>query len=229
MGQVGFGEFDRRRFLLAVGALSGAGVFGLPLTGCAPSPSIDAARDTLMSLWDAIIPGTWHDVIEDVLPNGLPAPGATDAGVMQWFESGLTTLPAPLDYVTDWFLRAWAADLDLWADTFHPPFEGAPTFGQLPLGPSAAVAGRQYKIMMMVFLFDGLLDLKYFGGVSLAKMAFYGDFWAETSGADRVGGPYIGFAGPNGPGPVESFTYNKVFGVADPRLAATPDGLRMAP
>ena len=228
MGEMG--RIDRRQFMLAFAALGGAGLLGTSLTGCAPSPSIASARHTLQGLWDAVVPGTWNGVVEDRLASGLAAPGATDAGVMEWIEANLATMPAPFDYLTDWFLRAWAADLDLWADMFHLPLgDGGPSFGQLPLGPRADDAGRQYKIMLMTALFDGIIDLKYFGGVTLAKMAFYGDFWAETTGAARVGGPYIGFDGPNGPGPIEAFTYNRTFGSADARLGATPDGLRMLP
>ena len=103
----------------------------------------------------------------------MPAPGATDAHVQDFLELVMGTLPAPLDFVGDWFFRAWAADLDLWADTFHPPFEGLPSFGDLPLGPTFADRGRQYKVMLMQGLFKGPLDLKYFMGMALAKVGFY--------------------------------------------------------
>jgi len=223
-------EVDRRRFLLAVLAAGGVGAIGVTsTTGCAPKPTLADARSSLIGLWDAIVPGTHNGVVEDRLADGRPAPGATDAGVMEWMESGVGTLPPPLDYITDWFLRAWAADLDLWADTFHPPFEGAPTFGALPLGPTFAERGRQYKIMLMQGLFDGILDLKYFGAVTLAKLAFYCDFRSYTQGTPRVGGPYIGFPGAVGTAVNPNFTYARPFGTADARLTATPGGLVAVP
>jgi hypothetical protein len=138
-------------------------------------------------------------------------------------------LPPPLDYLTDGFFRAWAADLDLWADVFHPPIGNGPTFGELPLGPTFAERGRQYKIMLMTGLFDGVLELKYVAAVALAKAAFYGDFWAEVSGADRVGSSYIGFRGPVGAEPLRDFTYARAFGIPDARLVTTTTGLKNAP
>ena len=122
-------QFGRRKFLLGVAASGGAAVLGIGTTGCAPQATLEAAAPSLMGLWDAVIPGTWAGVVEDRLPSGLPAPGATEAGVHHWLVSQAGTFPAPLDYLTDWFLRAWSADLDLWAGTFHLFGGTQPTFG----------------------------------------------------------------------------------------------------
>lgn len=214
---------DRRRFLQAC-ALAGLGVWVAP--GCVsltPTPTMEGSRHTLMGIWDAIVPGTFNGVVGD------PGPGATDAGVQEWIESAIGTLPAPLDYVSDWFLRAWADDLDLWADVFHPPIDdGGPGFGELPLGPTWAERGRQLKLMLMQGLFDGLIDLQYFGAITLAKLAFYCDFRAETAGTEPVGGPYIGFAGRIAD-PVDHFTFGVEAGAPDARLTRTADGLVAAP
>ncbi|MEZ5238304.1 MAG: GMC family oxidoreductase N-terminal domain-containing protein [Microthrixaceae bacterium] len=120
-----------------------------------------AARHTLQGLWDAVVPGTHAGMIQDARADGTPVPGAGQAGVQEWFESIMGTLPPPLDHLADWFFRAWAADLDLWADTFHLPVDGGPSFGDLPLGPTFAERGRQYKVMLMMKLFPGAIELKY--------------------------------------------------------------------
>jgi hypothetical protein len=220
-------EIDRRAFLTAILASAAAGALG---SACAPAPTIASARHTLMGLWDAVVPGVHDGVVEDWLSAGHPAPGAGQGGVQDWIEDMAGSLPPPLDYVTDWFLRAWAADLDLWADVFHPPIDdGAPSFGDLPLGPTFAERGRQYKIMLMMGLFDGVIELQYLGGLLLAKLAFYADFWAERSGAPRVGSEYIGFRGPVGDQPIADFTFGIPAGRHDDRLAATPGGLVCVP
>ncbi|HKY16019.1 MAG TPA: hypothetical protein VJM33_13925 [Microthrixaceae bacterium] len=224
--------FGRRKFMLGVVAAGGATVLGAGATACAPAPSLAAAAPALMGLWDAIVPGTWNGVVEDRLPSGAPAPGATEAGVHEWIVSQLGSFPGSLNYLTDWFLRAWAADLNLWAEAFHLLEPVRPTFDRLPLGPTLAESGRQYKIMLMQGLFDRViepLDLKYFAAIVLAKVAFYGDFRAETAGTPRVGGPYIGFPGPTGPGPTLDFGYNRTFGQPDARLTVTATGLVAAP
>lgn len=225
------GKAVQRRVLfkcVAVGAV-GAGLVGSS-TACAPKPTIAAARDTLMGLWDAAVPGTHRGVVEDWLAPGVPAPGANDARVQEWLELVSDTLPPPLDFVSDWFFRAWAADLDLWADTFHPPFEGAPSFGELPLGPSAREAGRQYKVKLMQALFEGPLDLKYFAGMALAKIGFYCDAHHHLTGeGEPVGSRYIGFPGPVGTTAPARFSYQRSFGVADPRLSTVGDGLVAVP
>jgi len=221
------GEIDRRRFLQAVGAAGAIGAFGLGTTSCVnpfASYTMGEARHTLEGLWDAIVPGTFNGIIED------PGPGAMDAGVQAWMESAAGTLPAPLDYITDWFLEAWAADLDWWADDFHFPLgDNTPTFGDLPLGPTLAESGRQYKIMLMQGLFGGIINLQYFGAVSLAKLAFYCDFRAHTAGTAPVGGPYIGFPGAVGMGPTDHFTYNAPAGSPDPRVIRTAGDLVAVP
>ena len=225
-----FGEIDRRSFLTALVGVGAAGALGAVGSSCAPAPTIAAARHTLMGLWDAVVPGVHAGVVEDWLSPGVAAPGAGQAGVQEWIEDVAGSLPPPFAYVTDWFLRAWAADLDLWADVFHPPIDdGGPSFGDLPLGPTFAERGRQYKIMLMMGLFDGLIELKYLGGLLLAKLAFYGDFWAEHSGGDRVGGPYIGFRGAVGSTPIDDFTFGLPAGRHDDRLGVTPGGLVCVP
>lgn len=192
---------------------------------------MDTARAALEGLWDAAVPGTYHGIVEDRLESGIPAPGAEQAKVQQWLELVAGSLPAPMDGVTDWFLRAWAADLDLWADTFHPPlFDGRPTFGELPLGPSAEERGRQYKVKLMMALFDGVLDLKYYLAMALAKVAFYCDAHHHLTGeGEPVGSRYIGFPGPSGYGRRTSFSYRRPFGHPDPRLDRTPSGLLVVP
>ncbi len=217
---------DRRRFLGTVLALGGAAAVAMTGAACAPKPTMDAAEHTLRGLWDAVIPGTHNEIDQDLLADGSPAPGANQAGVYEWLIATAGELPG-LSYLTDWFMRAWAADLDLWADWFHLPVDGGPSFGDLPLGPTLIERGRQYKLLLMTSLFDGLIDVKYFGGVMIAKVAFYGDFWAERSGAPRVAGPLIGF-----PGPVDSvkeFSYNQTFGVPDPRMLTASNGLLVTP
>jgi hypothetical protein len=224
-------ELDRRRFIRGAAlAAAAAGSVGA-LTGCAPKPTIASARHTLRGLWDAAVPGTWNGVVQDWLEPGVPAPGADDARVQDWLELVVTSvLPPPLDFLGDGFFRAWAADLDLWADTFHPPFEGLPTFGHLPLGPSLAERGRQYKVMLMQSLFDGPLDLKYFAGITLAKVGFYADAHHELTGeGEPVGSRYIGFPGPNAESPPAEFSYRAPYGFADDRLITVGDGLVAAP
>lgn len=223
-------EIDRRRFLwgsaLAAGLAGAAG----SLTGCAPKATMADARHTLMGLWDAAVPGTWNGVVEDWLAPGVPAPGATDAHVQEFLELVMGELPPPLDFAGDWFFRAWAADLDLWADTFHLPIDGGPSFGDLPLGPSFKESGRQYKVMLMQGLFKGPLDLKYFLGMTLAKIAFYGDAYYERTGiGEPVGRRYINFPGPVGTTPSTSFSYQQRFGFDDPRLVTVGGGLVAAP
>src|SRR5690606_27808227 len=143
-------------------------------------------------------------------------------------ESIVRTLPGPPGYLTDWVLRAWAADLDLWADVFHLPADDAPSFGDLPLGPTLADSGRQSKGMLLMARFPGVLAAKYLGGLLLAKLAFYGDFHAEQNGGERVGGPYIGFRGPVTE-PISDFTYSRDPGTGDGRLVTTPGGRRNVP
>lgn len=218
-------RLSRRRFFGGIGA---TGIAALVGTACAPKPTMDAARHTLKGMWDAVVPGTHAGVHQDLAADGSPIPGAGQAGVQEWFESIMGTLPPPLDFVADWFYRAWAADLDLWADTFHPPFNDGPTFGDLPLGPTFAERGRQYKLMLMMKLFPGVIELKYLSSLLLAKLAFYGDFRAETAGTPRVGGPLIGFPGPVDQ-PPPTFTYNRAFGVPDARMVTSPDGLVCPP
>ncbi|MBM3663694.1 MAG: hypothetical protein FJW94_12625 [Actinobacteria bacterium] len=225
-------RFSRRQFVVAMAAAGAVPMLGLEATACAPAATLDAAMPTLMGLWDAVVPGTWNGVVEDRLASGLAAPGATEAGVHEWILSQVGSFPGPLNYLTDWFLRAWAADLDLWAGAFHLLAPTRPTFDKLPLGPSLAESGRQYKIMLMQGLFRGsveLLDLKYQAAIILAKVAFYADFRAETAGTPRVGGPYIGFPGPTGTGPTADFGYNGVFGRPDLRMTTTTTGLLAVP
>jgi hypothetical protein len=223
-------ELARRRFIQGAAlAASGAAALG-SVTGCAPKPAMSSARHTLMGLWDAAVPGTWNGVVEDWLAPGVPAPGANDARVQDWLESVMGSVPAPLEFLGEGFFRAWAADLDLWADTFHPPFEGSPTFGHLPLGPSLAQRGRQYKVMLMQNLFGGPLDLKYFIGITLGKVGFYGDAYFETTGeGEPVGSRYIGFPGPNADAPPQEFSYRAAYGFADERMVTVGDGLVAAP
>ena len=223
-------ELDRRAFLVAAGATIGIGVTATGLTGCAPKPSMPEARSALEGLWDAAVPGTYRGVVEDVLPDGTPAPGAEQARVQDWIELVAGTMPEPLHDLGDWFFRAWAADLDLWADTFHPPFEGAPGFGELPLGPTFADRGRQYKVMLMQALFEGPLDLKYFMGMALGKIGFYCDGWYNATGqGEPVGSRYIRFPGPTGTTPTTRFSYQRPFGTPDARLTTVGSGLVAAP
>ena len=210
--------------MLASAGLAGAGAVGV---ACAPHSSLVSAEHTLRGLWDAVVPGTHNGVVEDWLSEGVPAPGANDAGVHEWIAEMSGKLPGSLNYMTDWFLRAWAADLDLWADWFHLPVGDGPSFGALPLGPTFAERGRQFKILLMTSLFDSVIDLKYFGGVTLAKVAYYGDFWAERTGGERIASNYIGF-----PGPVEAggnYTYDQSFGTNDSNMVTAPNGLVVTP
>lgn len=192
---------------------------------------MDSARAALRGLWDAAVPGTYRGEVEDWLAAGVPAPGAEQARVQEWLELVAGSLPPPFDGITDWFLRAWAADLNLWADTFHGNlFDGAPDFGDLPLGPSLSERGRQYKVKLMMDLFDGPLELKYFLAMALAKFAFYCDAHHHLTGeGEPVGSRYIGFPGPTGPAPSESFSYRRAFGTPDPRLARSAGGLVVVP
>lgn len=218
----------RRAFLVGAASTTGAALLA---TGCAPAPTIDAARPALAGLWDAAVPGTYRGVVEDWLAPGVPAPGAEQARVQEWIELVAGSLPPPLDGITDWFLRAWSADLDLWADTFHwPLFDGGPGFGDLPLGPSIAERGRQYKVKLMMALFDGPLDLKYFGAMGLAKFAFYCDAHHHLTGeGEPVGSRYIGFPGAVGSSPIADFSYRRPFGSPDARLSRTSGGLVVVP
>lgn len=223
-------RFGRRAFLL--GVAGGTATLTLPVaTSCAPEATMDTARLALEGLWDAAVPGTYHGVVEDWLEPGVPAPGAEQARVQDWLELVAGSLPAPLDGITDWFLRAWAADLNLWADTFHGElFDGAPAFGALPLGPSFEERGRQFKVKLMMALFDGVLDLKYFAAMALAKVAFYCDAHHYLTGeGEPVGSRYIGFPGPSGYARRTSFSYHRAFGEPDQRLRRSPSGLVVVP
>ncbi|MFN8052598.1 MAG: hypothetical protein U0Q22_14220 [Acidimicrobiales bacterium] len=216
-------EVGRRRFLGGM-VLLGASPWLASCVSFTPTPTMGLARHTLMGLWDAIVPGTFNGVVEDA------SPGATEAGVQEWLEGAIGTLPAPLDFLSDWFLRAWADDLDLWANVFHFPIDdGLPHFGDLPLGPTLAESGRQYKVMLMMGLFDGVIELQYFAAMSLAKLAVYCDFRAETAGTPRVGGPMIGFPGAVGSGRNPNFTYARPAGSPDARLTRTAGGLVAVP
>ena len=231
-GDRGSGDrgFGRRAFLL--GVAGGSAALALPtVSGCAPEASMDTARLALAGLWDAAVPGTYRGVVEDWLEPGVPAPGAEQARVQDWLELVAGGLPPPMDGLTDWFLRAWAADLNLWADTFHfPLFDGTPTFGELPLGPSFEERGRQYKVKLMMALFDGVLDLKYYLAMALAKVAFYCDAHHHMTGeGEPVGSRYIGFPGPSGYRRRTSFSYRRSFGHPDQRLGRTPAGLVVVP
>lgn len=212
----------RRQLFGALGALAMAPVLG-SCVSLSPTPTMDEAAATLAGLWDAIVPGTYRGVVE------AAGPGAEQAGVQEWLAGAIGTLPPPLDYITDWFLRAWADDLDLWADVFHPPFGDGPRFGDLPLGPTFAERGRQYKLMLMMALFDGIIELQYFGAITLAKLAFYCDYRAETAGTPRVGGPFIGFPGAIGFRQPSVFSYRRTAGTPDARLTRTADGLVTVP
>jgi len=218
------GDIDRRQFVQAVAALGAGGILGTSCVSPLPTPTMARARHTLMGLWDAVVPGVFNGIVEDA------GPGAADAGVQEWLESAMGTLPPPLDYLTDWFLRAWADDLDFWANVFHFPVDdGLPRFGNLPLGPTLAASGRQYKVMLMTGLFDGIIELQYFGGITLAKLAYYCDFRAHTAGTAPVGGPYIGFPGAVGSARNDRFTYNRRAGNPDPRMSVTATGLVTVP
>jgi hypothetical protein len=192
-------ELDRRRFIWGAALAAAASGSVGALTGCAPKPTMASARHTLMGLWDAAVPGTWNGVVEDWLSPGVPAPGAADARVQDWLELVMGSLAAPLEFVGEGFFRAWAADLDLWADTFHPPF-------------------------------DGPLDLKYFAGMTLAKVGFYADAHHELTGeGEPVGSRYIGFPGPNADAPPAEFSYRAPYGFADERMITVGGGLVAAP
>ena len=218
---------SRRRFLSGAGAgvvaalvrarlpLAGVGML-LSMSGCLS----EGQRKTLRSLFDAVVPGTWEGVVEDTLESGAPAPGADDARVMEWVESVMDKLPPPLNWLSSGMLRVWADDLALWSDVFHGwPFDGAPKFWQLPLGPSIWTQGRQYKIKLMQALFGTVVDLQYGAIVLLAKMAFYCDFHFEaTAPGTRVGRAYIGFPLPPGTTPYTDFSYQQVLGTADSRM-----------
>lgn len=216
------GEINRRVFLGTVG-LVGLTPLLASCVSLTPAPTMAAAAPTLAGLWDAVVPGTYRGTIEAI------GPGAEQAGVQEWIEDVVGSLPSPFNYISDWFLRAWADDLDLWADVFHPPFGDGPRFGDLPLGPSLTERGRQYKLMLMTGLFDGIIELQYFGAITLAKLAFYCDFRAETAGTPRVGGPYIGFPGAIGYRQPEAFSYRREAGRPDDRLTRSPDGLVVVP
>jgi len=142
-----------------------------------------------MGLWDAIVPGTFNGIVEDA------GPGATEAGIQDWLEGAIGTLPDPLNFISDWFLRAWADDLDFWPTCSTSPStarRSSVTCRSRRRGPMPAT-GPPVQVMLMMGLFDGLIELQYFGALTLAKLAFYCDFRANTAGTPPVGGPYIGF------------------------------------
>lgn len=213
---------ERRTFLGFIGLVSLTPVLGACVSPT-PKPTMAAAAPTMAGLWDAVVPGTYRGIVE------APGPGAEQAHVQEWLESVIGTLPPPFDYIGDWFVRAWADDLDLWADVFHPPFGDGPRFGDLPLGPTLAERGRQYKLMLMTGLFDGIIELQYFGAITLAKLAFYCDFASDTLGTPRVGGPFIGFPGAIGYRQPDAFSFGRQAGHGDTRMSRTADGLVMVP
>jgi hypothetical protein len=232
--------FTRRTFLK--GTAGGGVTFYVALSGAGVVASLGGAggcgelnenqRNTLRSLWDAVVPGTWNGQVEDELSPGVPAPGANDANVQAWIEEVAGSLPFPLDFLTTSFQRTWADDLNLWSDVFHGwPGDDKPKFWALPLGPSLLELGRQHKILLMQALFGTAIDLKYMAGIVLAKVAFYCDFWAEANGSNqRVGRAYIGFPLPPGTTPITDFTYNQVLGTPDTRLVTVgPHGVLALP
>ncbi len=197
-----------------------------PPSGLSASALSAGQRHTLRALWDAVVPGTWNGIVEDRLRSGEPAPGADDARVQDWLEQVSGSLPHPLHWVLDGLLGLWADNVDLWSDVVHwPPFDGKPRYWQLPLSASWLIRGRQRKIILMQSLFGTIVDVQYQIGITLAKLAFYGDFWFESNQPQtRVGRSFIGFPLPPGASPYTDFTYNRVLGDHDGRLITVHAG-----
>jgi hypothetical protein len=173
-------------------------------------------RLALRALWDAIVPGDWMGNEED---GG--APGADQAYVEAWLEQvAMAEIPS-LGWLTADFLNFWGADINAWAQV-TTLFQK--DYAELPLGTSIIdPSTRQGKVILMMNLLvpgiETIFDLQYLGGIMLAKLAFFGDFWFEANDpTTMVGRAYIGAHLPPITTPYEPNSYNANLGMADSRL-----------
>lgn len=208
---------DRRRFIFgSVIALGGVGTIAAACSdiGGTPPPTTSTTstsvalyenstvssehRLSLRALWDAIVPGNWNGNVED---GG--APGADQANVEAWLEKLASDLSGTgfIDWLTEEFLDLWGADIDAWAEITTL---GSQEYWQMPLGDTIIdPSTRQGKVILMQNLLipgiETIFDLQYLGAITLAKLGFYCDFWAEQNAPSvSIGRAYCGASLPPG-------------------------------
>ena len=230
--QTASAKVDRRQFMLgsvvalgAVGAACsniGGGIN--PTTTTAPgnlyenSTISNEHRLALRSLWDAVVPGNWNGNVED-----SGAPGADQANVESWLEQLCNDLTGTgfIDWLSEEFLDLWGADIDAWAEVTTL---GQQEFWQMPLGDTIiAPSTRQGKIILMQNLLvpgiETIFDLQYLGAIMLAKLAFFGDFWAEKNAPGiSIGRAYCGAHLPPDTTPYNPDSFNSALGMDEPNL-----------
>lgn len=211
--------------LVAAGALGAAGCVNDTGNPFPSSPGVTYAagssistndRMALRALWDAIVPGDWMGVEED---GG--APGADQGNVEAWLEQIAVSEIPSLSWLTADFLNFWGADINAWAQV-TTLFQKE--YAQLPLGTTIIdPSTRQGKVLLMMNLLvpgiETIFDLQYLGGIMLAKLAFFGDFWFEANDpTTMVGRAYIGAHLPPITTPYTPNSYKANLGIEDSRL-----------
>jgi hypothetical protein len=231
------GAIDRRGFIAgSLVALGGVGAISAACSnlGGNPNPTTSTTSTTvalyqnptisnehrlsLRALWDAVVPGNWNGNVED---GG--APGADQANVEAWLEQVASDLSGTgfIDWLTEEFLDLWGADIDAWAQLTTL---GSQEFWQMPLGDTIVdPSTRQGKIILMQNLLvpgvETIFDLQYLGAIMLAKLAFYGDFWAERNAPNvMIGRAYCGAHLPPGTTANPNASFGVDFGIHDPNL-----------
>lgn len=186
----------------------------------------DANRLALRALWDAIVPGNWMGNQED---SGQP--GADQTYVEAWLEQVATAPGSPISWLSADFLNFWGADINAWAQVTTWFTE---EYYQLPLGTSIIFPStRQGKVRLMMNLLvpgvETIFDLQYLGGIMLARLAFFGDFYFEANYPTiSVGRAYCGAHLPPGTTPYQVDSFNTDLGLSNPNLIVV-NGLVNAP
>lgn len=228
---------DRRKFIAgSFIALGGVGAISAACSdiGGTPAPTTSTTSTTvalyesstissehrlsLRALWDAIVPGNWNGNVED---GG--APGADQANVEAWLEQVCSDISGTgfIDWLTEEFLDLWGADIDAWAELTTL---GSQEYWQMPLGDTIIdPSTRQGKIILMQNLLvpgiETIFDLQYLGAIMLAKLAFYGDFWAEKNAPQvSIGRAYCGVPLPPDTTANPNPTFGTDFGFHEPNL-----------
>ncbi len=228
---------SRRKFVL--GSILAMGAAGTVAAACGdiggtPAPTTSTTSTTIplyenstisnehrlsmRALWDAVVPGNWNGNIED---GG--APGADQANVEAWLEQTANTLTGTgfIDWLTESFLDFWGADIDAWAELTTL---GQQEYWQMPLGDTIIdPSTRQGKIILMQNLLvpgiETIFDLQYLGAIMLAKLAFYGDFWAEQNAPTvSIGRAYCGAPLPPNTTANPKPGFGVPFGIPEPQL-----------
>jgi|GEM_PF-2275887 hypothetical protein len=196
------------------------------VTYAAGSAISNANRLALRALWDAIVPGNWNGNQED---GGQP--GADQTYVEAWLEQVATAPGSPISWLSADFLNFWGADINAWAQVTTWFTQ---EYYQLPLGISIIwPSTRQGKVRLMMNLLvpgvETIFDLQYLGGIMLARLAFFGDFYFEANYPTiSVGRAYCGAHLPPGTTPYAVDSFNVDLGLSNPNLIVV-NGLVNAP